>query len=79
MRSRAPPPDASQELKAVCEAALDEGARLIAEAQAADVNRPGFTRDDLAALLFANAAMIRSGGADATRRIVGLVLAGLSA
>jgi AcrR family transcriptional regulator len=72
-------PDASQELKAVCEAALDKAARLIAEAQAAGVIRPGFTRDDLAALMFANAAMIRSGGAEATRRIAALVLAGLSA
>jgi AcrR family transcriptional regulator len=72
-------PDASQELKAVCDAALDEGARLLAEAQAAGVLRPDFTRDDLAALMFANAAMIRSGGAESTRRIAGLVLAGLSA
>jgi AcrR family transcriptional regulator len=71
-------PDASQALKAVCEAALDEGARLIAEAQAAGVIRPGFTRDDLAALLFANAALIQSGGPEATRRIVGFLLAGLA-
>ncbi|MDA0182420.1 TetR/AcrR family transcriptional regulator [Solirubrobacter phytolaccae] len=66
--------EGSPDVSAVCAAALDEGARLLDAVRTGD---PSFTRDDLGALLVANSALIATGGADAARRIVAVLLAGL--
>jgi AcrR family transcriptional regulator len=65
----------SPEVIAACDSALDDGARLLDEAR--EGRGPEFGRDDVGAMLVANAALIRQGGADAARRIVAVLLAGL--
>src|ERR1700742_3501308 len=49
---------ASPQTAAVCGAALDEGARVLDAARASGTVRSAFGRDDLGALLVANAAII---------------------
>jgi AcrR family transcriptional regulator len=72
-------PNAPPELAEVCDDALDQGERLIEEAIAAGAMRPEFTRDDLGTWLFANAAVLRTQDAEASRRLRKYLLAGLSA
>ncbi|RKQ92931.1 TetR family transcriptional regulator [Solirubrobacter pauli] len=66
----------SPEVIALCDAAVDECSRLL---DAARAGGPEFGRDDVGAWLLANAALIKGGGADAARRMLAVLLAGLRA
>lgn len=64
----------SPELMAACDAALDDGAELLL---AAGADPAAIGREDVGALLVANGALVRQGGAEAARRLLAALLAGL--
>lgn len=65
--------DDSPQLAAVCSGALDAGARLLAAAGS------DFGHDAIGALLVSNAAIIAASGLEPARRMLDVVLAGISA